>query len=155
MKRLSLAVLTLMTPVLMARAQETLYVSMQTAPLRANPAPFAQIIGTMSNGQAVTVLSRQAAWVQVRTQTGTEGWAPQSVFRREKPRLGVGATEARTGTTGREVAAAAKGFSAEVESQYKAQNADLSKFYVIVDRMERERLSEREVQEFLKEGGLL
>jgi SH3-like domain-containing protein len=136
-------------------AQETLYIGVQSAPLRANPAPFAPIVATLSHGAAVTVLARQTGWVQVRGAGGATGWANQSVFQRERVVMTAGASDARTGATAREQAAAAKGFSPQVESQYREQNPDLSKAYAIIDRMEAGRLTEEEITKFLRQGGLL
>lgn len=138
-----------------AQAQETLFIGVQSAPLRANPAPFAPIVETLSHGAAVTVIARQPGWVQVRTATGKTGWANQSVFQRERVALAAGTTDARTGATAREQAAAAKGFSPMVESQYREQNPDLEAAYKIIDQMEASRLPESEVEAFLRKGGLL
>ena len=138
-----------------AAAQETLFIGVQSAPLRANPTPFAPILSTLSHGDAVTVIARQTGWLQVRSAAGATGWANQSVFQRERVVLTAGQGDARTGATAREQAAAAKGFSPQVEAQYREQNPDISKTYAIIDRMEAERLSEDEVAKFLKQGGLL
>ncbi|MCS6772075.1 MAG: SH3 domain-containing protein [Kiritimatiellae bacterium] len=138
-----------------ALAQETLYIGVQSAPLRANPAPFAPIVGKLSYGEAVIVLARQPGWLQVRSAGGISGWANQSLFQRERVTLTAGTTDARTGATAREQAAAAKGFSPQVESQYRNQNPDLSAAYEIIDRMEASRLPDSEVEAFLKKGGLL
>lgn len=138
-----------------AAAQETLYIGVQSAPIRANPAPFAPIVATLSHGDAVTVVARQTGWLQVRSAAGATGWANQSLFQRERVVLTAGATDARTGASAREQAAAAKGFSPQVEAQYKEQNPDLTAAFAVIDRMEAGRLSEDEVAKFLRQGGLL
>lgn len=138
-----------------ASAQETLYIGVQSAPIRANPAPFAPIVATLSHGDSVTVIARQTGWVQVRSAAGATGWANQSLFQRERVVLTAGATDARTGASAREQAAAAKGFSPQVEAQYKEQNPDLTAAFAIIDRMEAGRLTEEEVAKFLRQGGLL
>ncbi len=138
-----------------ASAQETLFIGVQSAPLRANPSPFAQIVATLSHGDAVTVVARQTGWIQVRSASGATGWANQTLFQRDRVVMTAGTSDARTGASAREQAAAAKGFSPQVESQYREQNPEMSNAYAIIDRMEAARVSEDEVVRFLRQGGLL
>ena len=55
--------------------------------------------------------------------------------------------------SGEEVALAGKGFSKEVEAEYKKQNAKLD--YVWVDRMLLFKIPEAQLVEFLQQGGLV
>ncbi len=155
MKKLLLSLALTVGLAAVAAAQETLYIGVQSAPIRANPTPFAPIVATLSHGDAVTVVARQTGWLQVRSAAGATGWANQSLFQKERVVLTAGASDARTGASAREQAAAAKGFSPQVEAQYKEQNPDLTAAYAVIDRMEAGRVSEDEVAKFLKQGGLL
>jgi len=154
MKKLILA-LALGAFALPALAQETMYIGVQSAPLRANPTPFAPVVATLSHGDAVTVVARQTGWFQVQSAAGAKGWANQSLFQKDRVVLTAGASDAKTGASAREQGAAAKGFSPQVEQQYVNQNPDLSKAYAVIDRMESGRASEADVLKFLRDGGLL
>lgn len=134
---------------------ETLYVSVQSAPVRIAPSPFGKPVGTMTYGAAVSVLQKQEGWFQIHTPDGVTGWANQSQFQKDKVVLTAGSTTAQTGASAKEQGAAAKGFTPQVEQQYKGQNPDLTAAYEEIDRMEKKRASESDVLKFLKEGGIL
>ncbi|HMP77016.1 MAG TPA: SH3 domain-containing protein [Kiritimatiellia bacterium] len=155
MKKLMLALAVLGALALPALAQETMYIGVQTAPIRANPTPFAPVVATLAHGDAVTVVARQTGWLQVQSAAGAKGWANQSLFQKDRVVLTAGASDANTGASAREQGAAAKGFSPQVEQQYVNQNPDLTKAYAVIDRMEAARASEADVMKFLREGGLL
>jgi hypothetical protein len=56
------------------------------------------------------------------------------------------------GASGAEVALAGKGFSKEVEAEYKKQNRELD--YTWVDWMGQQTLTAEQLVQFLKQGGL-
>lgn len=134
---------------------ETLYLGVQSAPIRSTPSPFGKTLGTMSHGTAVTILQKQEGWYMVQTPAGLQGWANQSQFQKDKVVLTAGQSTAQTGASAKEQGAAAKGFTPQVEAQYKDKNPDLTVAYGKIDRMEKLRASETEVVQFLKEGGIL
>ena len=67
--------------------------------------------------------------------------------------LKAGTANVQTSATGGEIALAGKGFSEEVEKQYKNLNRNLD--YAWIDRMERFQVSPEEMQAFLKQGELV
>jgi hypothetical protein len=79
-----------------------------------------------------------------------EGWVHGSAV--EEPSFSLTARRtAGTGTTADEVALAGKGFNEQVEQQYR-QTTDLD--YTWVDRMAAMKVSEAEMEQFLKQGKL-
>ncbi len=67
--------------------------------------------------------------------------------------LKAGAANVQTSATGGEIALAGKGFSEEVEKQYKSLNPNLD--YAWVDRMEKFQVSPEQMQAFLKQGNVV
>jgi hypothetical protein len=67
--------------------------------------------------------------------------------------LKAGAQNVRTSATGGELALAGKGFSEEIEKQYKNLNHHLD--YTWVDRMEKLQVSPEQMQAFLKQGNVV
>ena len=64
--------------------------------------------------------------------------------------LTAGTANVQTSATGGEIALAGKGFSEEVEKQYKSQNKNVD--FTWVDRMENFKVTPEEMQAFLKQG---
>ena len=108
----------------------------------------------MAYGDRVTVGQRQAGWFEVTgTPSGATGWIHESALTPKRIVTGSGVDDARIGASGEEVALAGKGFSKEVEAEYKKQNAKLD--YVWVDRMLLFKIPEAQLVEFLQQGGLV
>jgi uncharacterized protein YgiM (DUF1202 family) len=124
---------------------DTMYVSVKTADLKNGTGFFAKKTATVAYGDQVTVLAVNGKWAQV--QSGTKsGWISSANLTSKKiVAQGSGSASAK------ELALAGKGFSEEVEQEYKTgQNLDYSQ----VDALEKVKVSDEDLLSFIQEGRL-
>jgi uncharacterized protein YgiM (DUF1202 family) len=120
------------------------YVAVQNTVLKASAGFFANDVGNVSFGDAVTLIREDGRWSQVRAGNVT-GWIQTSNLSTRRV-VSVG-----TGTvTAGEVALAGKGFSAETESEYRRNGMDFS----AVDAMERITIPQADLLRFITDGHL-
>jgi hypothetical protein len=126
----------------------TMYVATKTIELKSATGFFASAKGTLAYGAAVTVLQIKGNWAEVRSvaNTAVSGWT--AVANLSSKRIVSGAA---AGTTASEVALAGKGFNQEIENAYKAKGR-LN--YADVDRTEAQKVSKKELQDFINAGHL-
>ena len=110
----------------------------------------------MANNRAqilITAVNQtQAGWCEV-SLAGKTGWIHESALTPKKVVLASGTADARVQSVGsEEVALAGKGFSKEVEAEYKKQNKNVD--YTWVDWMGQQTVSSERLVEFLKQGNL-
>lgn len=134
-------------------APDILSVQHKTADLRATPAPFAALAGSLEYGARVIVLESSGPWRKVRRAEGTptEGWLHVTALTEKTIALQAG-TDTAVRASSDEVALAGKGFNSQVESQVKAGNPKLD--FAAIDRMEKLRIPQEELKAFLAKGGL-
>lgn len=121
--------------------------------LRSKPSFLGSPSGTVSYGDRVDVLSTQSGWSQVRAPSGATGWIHESALTPKRVVLSAASgNDVQLAASTDEVALAGKGFSQEVETEYKKQNRSLD--YAWVDRMITFQVSDAEAIRFLQEGGL-
>lgn len=110
-------------------------------------------VGNVAYGERVNVLASQGDWRQVRAASGATGWIHGSALDSKRVTLSAASGgDVRLGASSDEVALAGKGFSQEIETEYKKQNRSLD--YAWVDRMLTFKVSDAEAIRFLQEGGL-
>jgi hypothetical protein len=97
----------------------------------------------LSLGDAVTLVREDGKWTQIRTNTLT-GWVLSSSLNTRRT-LASGA-----GATASELSLAGKGFSPELEMEYRNGGLD----YSVVDAMENMVIGSGELLEFIVEGRL-
>jgi len=111
------------------------------------------VVGTVPEGAEVTVITASGDWYQVEYQ-GRQGWLPFRAFPEKKkfslPNLLQGRAVRETRTD--EVALAGKGFTPEVEADFRRQHPNLK--YDQVDKIEKFAVSPADLQAFRQEGGL-
>ena len=134
-----------------AWAAKEMSVQVRDGQLRNRASFLGTVIGTVAYGDRVTVNQTQAGWCEV-TLAGKTGWIHESALTPKKVVLASGTTDARAGASGEEVALAGKGFSKEVEAEYKKQNKNVD--YTWVDWMGQQTVSSERLVEFLKQGNL-
>jgi hypothetical protein len=128
-------------------------VQVREGQLRNRASFLGAVSGTVAYGDRVTVGQRQAGWFEVtRSPSGATGWIHESALTPKRILMGSGTDDARIGASGEEVALAGKGFSKEVEAEYKKQNARLD--YTWVERMLQMKVPHEDLARFLREGGL-
>jgi len=132
-----------------ARAAQTLSVQVKEGQMRSTPSFLGAIVAKPAYGDRVALIEDRGAWKKVSAR-GVQGWMHASALTTKNIVLKAGAANVQTGATGGEIALAGKGFSEEVEKQYKSQNRSVD--FTWVDRMERFKVSPEEMQAFLKQG---
>jgi uncharacterized protein YgiM (DUF1202 family) len=125
---------------------KTMYVSVKSAELKDSTGLLANVRGSIQYGAQVTVLQERGRWVEVRASTLT-GWMPSGDL--STRRIVVSGTSASA--TADELALAGKGFSAEVETEYK-RSASMD--YAAIDTMESQTVSGQVLYKFLQDGHL-
>ena len=131
---------------------ETLVVKVQTTAVRKSPKFYAAVVKTLKAGDRVEKISVQNDWLQVKTSDGLTGWLHSSAVQSGKVSVTASDQSLKTSASTTEVALAAKGFNKQVEDAYRAQRKDLD--YTWVDKMLRIKISEAELEQFLKQGRL-
>ncbi|MDR0602124.1 MAG: hypothetical protein LBG42_07040 [Treponema sp.] len=126
----------------------TQYIAAKTAVLKSSTGFFASTRGTLSYGEAVTVLQVKGKWAEVRSAANASlsGWIAVSSLTSKRIVAGASST-----ATNQEVAMAGKGFTQEIENTYKAEG-ELN--YADVDRTEAQTVSGQELYNFIVEGHL-
>ena len=110
-------------------------------------------VGNVAYGDRVDVLASQGDWRQVRSASGATGWIHSSALDSKRVTLAAASgNDVQLAASSDEVALAGKGFSQEVETEYKKQNRALD--YAWVDRMISFKVTDAEALRFLQEGGL-
>jgi hypothetical protein len=135
-----------------AEPVKTMSVQVKEGQLRSTPSFLGKIIANPSYGDRVEIVQDQGAWKKVAV-GGVQGWMHASALTTKTLVLKAGAQNTRTSATGGELALAGKGFSEEVEKQYKNLNHNLD--YTWVDRMEKFQVSPEQMQAFLKQGNVV
>ena len=121
--------------------------------LYAGPNFSANSLGSIPEGTEVQIVQQSGEWYQVEYQ-GQQGWLPQQAFPGAKKfdlssvLKGKAVQESKTD----EVALAGKGFTPEVEADYRQKHPNLN--YAQVDQVEKFEVSPGELQTFIREGGL-
>ncbi len=83
----------------------------------------------------VTVLEERGAWKKVSLGSGkNQGWMHNTALTNKRIALKAGQSNVGTSVTRDEIALAGKGFSEEVEAQYRKNNKNLD--YTWINRME-------------------
>ncbi len=128
-------------------------IQIQDGKLRADPSFLGKILGSVAYGDPVTVIKMQDPWFFVSVKGGQlTGWIHSSALSEKEIVLRSGAADVRKTASQKEVALAGKGFTADVEKEFKKSNPNLN--FTWVDRMEKIVISDQEIGQFIKEGGL-
>lgn len=135
-----------------AESPKTMSVQVREGQLRSTPSYLAEIIARPAYGDRVEIIQDKGPWKKVANR-GVQGWMHISALTVKNIVLKAGAANVQTTATGSEIALAGKGFSEEVEKQYKKLNRSLN--YAWVDRMEKFQVSPKQMQAFLKEGSVI
>ena len=125
------------------QAGNSRFVAVERLDVKSSSGFFAQDLGTLKLGDEVTLLRDSGRWSEVRA-AGLSGWVPSASL---SPRPTLRAT---SGVTPGEVALAGKGFSREVEDQYRASGLDFTQ----VDLMETMSIPGAELLQFIVDGQL-
>jgi SH3-like domain-containing protein len=147
-----LVLIVALAPILAVAAPGRLTVQIEQAQVKASPGFLSPKVAVLAYGDQVAVLRTDRGWAEVRDGQGTTGWVHESALTEKRVTLRAGDDPARTTADTREIALAGKGFSEQVEQEYKATNQELD--FTWLDRMETFGVSDEAKVTFLREGGL-
>lgn len=136
----------------MALAATEMSVQTRTAQVRSTPSFLGAVVAPLEYGARVKVLEERGDWVRVEAPGGSVGWVHRSALTPKRIVLAAGDTPVTVRATGEELALAGKGFSKEVETEYRARNPSVD--FTWVDRMETLQIPLEEIFAFFREGGL-
>lgn len=138
---------------------ETVYVQAKTAQLRSGKTSLDKVVASVKLGEALEVVAKDGSWLQVKTADGSQGWIFANKTSTSKP-SGKSDTLAQLGRSMRQGDASGTTASAGARGLDKASEGYANRAGVsqrdrdAVDRMTTYQMSDQEVEEFLKEGGL-
>lgn len=136
-----------------AAEQKIMSIQVKKGEIRSTPSFLGGVIGRLSYGDRVYVREKRGSWVKVGLPgSSKQGWIHSSALTIKKVVFNAGAADVQTSASSNELALAGKGFSKQVENEFKQKNPKIN--YVWVDRMETFVVSEKEIKQFLKEGRL-
>ena len=136
-----------------AQDQNLMSVQVQKAQIRTTPSFLGKIVTTVSYAKQVEVVEEQGDWMSVVVPgSPTKGWMHASALTKKKIILKAGEEDVALAASSDEVALAGKGFNAEVEEKFKAENSNVN--YSAVDKMEKIVISQKQMQAFLTQGEL-
>ena len=138
---------------------ETVYVQAKSAQVRSGKTSLSQTVATVQFGEALEKLRQEDEWLEVRTTGGVTGWIFVSKTTTTKP-AGGDSRLARLGQTVRRTEAApltastgARGLD-KVAGEYANLTGIPQQYQDAVDRMTAYRLTDQEVEAFLRQGRL-
>jgi len=134
-----------------AWAQKVMSVQVKEGELRATPSYLAKIVARVSYGDRVTVLAEQGGWKKVATAgTKAQGWMHGTALTSSRIALKAGQANVGSSVSRDEIALAGKGFSEEVEAQYRKSHQNLD--YAWINRMEAVKVSPEQMEDFIARG---
>jgi uncharacterized protein YgiM (DUF1202 family) len=134
-------------------AGKIMSVQIQTGEIRSLPSPLATVVASVKYGDRLTVLEEKGMWTKVTTaDSNASGWIHSSALTKQKLTLAAAGKDAQTGASGGEMALAGKGFTPQVEAQYKAKHSDID--FTWIDKMVKTKVSTQEIMDFMKEGNI-
>lgn len=133
-----------------AAGQKVMSVQVKEGQLRATPSHLGKIVAKVSYGDRVTVTEEQGDWKKVSVNRKAQGWIHNSALTGKQIALRAGQANVGSSVSQNEIALAGKGFSKEVEAQYRQSNKSLD--YAWINRMEAIKVSPRQMEDFVAAG---
>ncbi|EFL50223.1 SH3 type 3 domain protein [Solidesulfovibrio fructosivorans JJ]] len=132
-----------------ALAAKVMSVSVRDGQVRQSPSFLGKIVGKASYGQSVDVSAEQGDWAKVTLPGGVSGWMHRTALTTEKLALASGGAGGTGSVSGKEMALAGKGFSAQVEADYRRSHGG---DFAAIDAMERISYNPSQLLAFLSKG---
>ncbi len=130
---------------------EQFSVQVREGQVRNKPSFLGSIVATVHYGDRLSSLQTRDSWVEV-TVGATRGWMHISSLTDKEIILNANAQQVKQAASSDELALAGKGFNKQVESEFRRQNRQAN--FAGVDQMEKYRVSQKEMEKFLKDGEL-
>ena len=139
---------------------ETMYVKVSSAQIRSGRTSIDPVVAWVRFGEKVNASERQENYVQVQTSNGSQGWIFFSKLSVTQPSgegddglLSKVSTIVRTSPSSTTASGGARGLDKVAESYAKQNNISLQ-HQEAVDRMTNYAITDQEIDNFMKEGGL-
>ena len=138
---------------------ETVYVAAKSAQLRSGKTSLDPVVASLKLGETLEVVKRDDRWLQVQTSKGVTGWIYSNNVSASKPAGGdsqlaaLGRSFRQTDASGVTASAGARGLDKASEG-YANRSGITRQHRDAVDRMTTDKISDEELQEFLKSGRL-
>ncbi|MEW6078922.1 MAG: SH3 domain-containing protein [Thermodesulfobacteriota bacterium] len=133
-----------------AAAAKIMSVQMKVSELRSSPSGLSSVVATVKMGDRMTVLEEKGAWTKVSTESGVIGWIPSSSLIKGTVKVNAGGADAKVAASSDEMSLATKGFTSQVESDFKKQHKDID--FTWVDKMNEMKITTEEMKDFLEAG---
>ena len=133
-----------------AAPPQQMSVQVRSGQVRASASFLGRVVVDLPYGTRVEIVQPSKPWMQVRTAAGQTGWMHESALTSARLQLKAGAENAQAGASASEVSLAAKGFTQQIEKEYRSKNPTVD--FAWVDRMEAVRVTAAESEAFLAAG---
>lgn len=145
-------VTSLSAPLSVALARD-MTVQVNKAQLRSMPAYYGSVVATVIYADRLRVIEEKKSWVKASSlSSNATGWVHISALTTRKLAPKSGAGNAPTSVSTGELSAAEKGFTEEIERNYRRKHGNID--FTWVDRMEQITVSPVQSASFLAEGQL-
>jgi len=119
--------------------------------VRSSASPLGTVVATMKYGMEVSVVEVKGSWTHIMGDGGkVDGWVHESALTTRKLDMKAGDKDVAAVASNAELANATKGFSSQVENEFK--NKDKAADFATVDKMKAMKASEKDMQDFIKHG---
>lgn len=119
--------------------------------LRSTPAYYGSVVATVNYADRLKIIETKGAWVKASNlKNNATGWVHISALTSKTLAPKSGAKLAPKSVSTGELSAAEKGFTEQIERDYRQKNKDID--FTWVDRMEKIKISPQQSASFLKEG---
>ena len=139
---------------------ETVFVQSKTAKLRSGKTSLDSVVADLKFGESLEVLGKEGNWLEVQTTRGAKGWIFAGKTTPTKPTVGEDDVLAKLGKSFRRTeagdvtaSAGARGLD-KVSEGYANRVGITQQHRNAIDRMAGYRITDQEVEDFLKNGGL-
>jgi len=136
-----------------AAADNLMSIQIKKGQLRSSPSFLGKIVAELNYAEQVAVLEKKEPWLKVRSSVkNAEGWLHSSALTSKKIILKAGSADVAQAASSSELALAGKGFSEQVEGEFKTKNPQLD--YAWINQMEQMVVSQDQIEQFLIDGKL-
>jgi uncharacterized protein YgiM (DUF1202 family) len=139
---------------------ETVFVQSKTAMLRSGKTSLDRVVANLKFGEPLVVLNKEGNWLEVQTARGAQGWIFAGKTTPTKPAASEDDVLAKLGKSFRRTeagdvtaSAGARGLD-KVSEGYANRVGITQQHRDAIDRMAGYRISDQDVEDFLKEGRL-
>lgn len=134
--------------------EKEMTVQVSKTELRSSPAYFGSVVGSLTYADRVRIIERKGSWVKaVSPVSKAAGWLHISALTVKRLAPISGARNAPTSVSYGELSAAEKGFTEQIEKDYREKNRDID--FTWVDKMEKIVVTPEQSAAFLREGKII